>query len=111
MPKGVREMEDWMWLVKTNKGDFFMTVVGKWTQEKAASKVITVFNGLKLDIVAMIPRKRGPSSTESTGTILQQNPVKDKQGFDFLAGKKFWDLCGRSAEYEAEMVLLEKGER
>lgn len=100
-----------MWLVKTSKGDFFMTVCGEWNQEEAAKKVMMVFDGLELDIVGMIPRKRGPASTENTGTILEQSEPKDARGFDFLAGKKFWEVCGRIAEYQAENILLEKGYR
>ena len=107
------EVKDWMWLVKTNKGDFFMTVMGKWTQEEAAKRVKAVFKAvfkvvLKLDIVGMIPRKRNTGPDDIQGTICEQLVPKDALGFDFLAGKRFWDLCGRGAEYEAQMILLKE---
>lgn len=102
------EVKDWLWLIKTNKGDFFMTVVGKWTQGEAARKVRIVFDGLKLDIVGMIPRKRSTGTDDIQGTIYEQPDPKNALGFDFLAGRKFWQLCGRDAEYDAEMVLWEK---
>ena len=53
----VNEEKVWMWLINTNKGEFFMTVAGKWTQEEAANRVQAVFKVmLKLEIVGMIPR-------------------------------------------------------
>jgi len=65
----VDEVKDWMWLVKTAKGDFFMTVVGKWTQEEAAKKVQQVFETIKLDIICIIPRKRSTGPEDMRGTI------------------------------------------
>lgn len=103
----VDEIKDWMWLVKTPKGDFFLTVVGKWTQEEAAKRVKAVFEVvLKLDIVGMIPRKRSTGPDDIHGTIYEE--PKDPVGFQFLAGKKLWQACGRGAQYEAERILLEK---
>jgi len=29
------DIKDYLWLVKTDKGDFFITVIGNWTQEEA----------------------------------------------------------------------------
>lgn len=103
------EVKDWMWLVKTNQGDFFITVVGKWTQAEAAAKVRIVFDDIKLGIIGMIPRKRATGPDDCTGTIVEQLEPKDAQGFDFMAGKKLWHICGRAAEYDAEMILLKKG--
>lgn len=104
------EIKDWMWLVKTNKGDFFITVVGKWTQEEAAKRVRAVFEViLKLDIVGMIPRKRSTGPDDIQCTIYEQLEPKNQLGFDFLAGKKIWQVCGRGAEYDAQMVLFKKG--
>lgn len=103
----VDEIKDWMWLVKTSKGDFFITVVGKWTQEEAATRVRGVFHVvLKLVIIGMIPRKLRTGPDDMAGTIIEQLEPKDSLGFDFLAGKKLWDICGRSAEYEAQLILL-----
>lgn len=103
------EIKDWMWLVKTNKGEFFMTVVGKWTQEEAAKKVRAVFEVvLKLDIVGMIQRKRATGPDDAMCTIYEQEEPKDELGFSFLAGKKLWEVCGRGVEYEAEMIRLKK---
>lgn len=101
------EVRDWMWLVKTSKGDFFMTVIGKWTQEEAAKRVRGVFEViLKLDIIGMTPRKRATGPDDIQGTIYEEpkNPV----GFELLAGKKLWEACGRGTEYEAQMILLKK---
>jgi len=104
------EMKDWMWLVKTAKGDFFITVVGNWTQEEAAKRVNLVFAViLKLVVIGMIPRKLATGPDDMRGTICEQLEPKDALGFDFIAGKKFWEICGRSAEYEAEMILLNEG--
>jgi len=53
------ERQEWMWLVKTSKDDFFIMALGDWTQEEAATRVRGVFHTvLKLVIVGMIPRKR-----------------------------------------------------
>ena len=101
------EIKDWMWLVKTDKGDFFMTVVGKWTQEEAATRVRGVFHVvLKLNILAMIPRKRSTGPDDMQGTIYEE--PKDPVGFQLFAGKKLWEACGRGAEYQAQKILLEK---
>ena len=103
------EMKDWMWLVKTAKGDFFITVVGKWTQEEAAKRIKAVFEViLKLDIIGMIPRKRATGPDDMMGTIIEQLEPKDQLGFDFLAGEKIWQVCGRGVEYQAQKILLEK---
>ena len=104
----MNDMKEWLWLVKTGKGDFFITVIGNWTQEEAAKKLLWVFEHIKLDITAMIPRKRATGPDDAMGTIYQAEEPKDKLGFSFLAGKKLWDVCGRVAEYEAELILLKK---
>jgi len=102
------DMKDYLWLVKTNKGDFFMTVLGNWTQEEAAKKLRLVFDSIKLDITAMIPRKRVTGPDDAMGTIYEQKDAKSGLGFDFLAGKKLWGVCGRGVEYEAELIRLKK---
>ena len=33
------EVREWMWLVKTVEGSFFIVVVGEWAQEEAATRV------------------------------------------------------------------------
>ena len=104
----MNDMKDWLWLVKTNKGDFFITVFGNWTQEEAAKKLRWVFAGIKLDITAMIPRKRVTGPDDAMGTIFQQEEPKDELGFSFLGGKKLWEVCGRGVEYEAELIRLKK---
>ncbi len=101
-------MNYWLWLVKTKKGDFFISVEGDWDEIEAAKKVREVLDILKMDLVAMVPRRRAPSINENSGTIIQQEKPTNALGFDFLAGKGFWEFSGRSAEYEAEMILLEK---
>ncbi|MBA7498899.1 hypothetical protein ES704_01638 [subsurface metagenome] len=101
-------MKDWLWLVKTNKGDFFITVLGNWTQEEAAKKIRLVFYKIKLDITAMIPRKRATGPDDAMGTIYQHEEPKDALGFEFFAGQKLWGGCGRGAEYEAELIRLKK---
>ncbi|MBA7682501.1 hypothetical protein ES703_90851 [subsurface metagenome] len=103
------DMKDYLWLVKTDKGDFFITVMGNWTQEEAAKRVKAVFDVmLKLDITAMIPRKRVTGPDDAMGTIYQQLEPKDELDFAFLGGKKLWQVCGRGAEYDAELIRSKK---
>ena len=111
----MNDMKDYLWLVKTNKGHFFITVMGNWTQEEAAQKIRLVFDKINLDITAMIPRKRVTGPMDAMGTIYditvgspEQEKPKDELGFSFLAGKKLWDVCGRGAEYEAELIRSKK---
>jgi len=104
----IKDWKDYLWLVKTNKGDFFITVIGNWTQEEAAKKIQLVFEKIKLDITAMIPRKRVTGPDDTMGTIYQQEEPKDELGFEFLGGKKLWEVCGRGVEYEAERIRLKK---
>uniref|UniRef100_A0A6H1Z6C2 Uncharacterized protein n=1 Tax=viral metagenome TaxID=1070528 RepID=A0A6H1Z6C2_9ZZZZ len=101
-------MKDYLWLIKTNKGDFFITVVGNWTQEEAAKRMWLVFEEMKLGITAMIPRKRATGPDDAVGTIYQPEEPKDGRDFEFLAGHKLWEASGRGVEYEAERVRLEK---
>jgi len=101
-------MKDWLWLVKTSKGDFFITVIGKWTQEEAAEKIRLTFARIKLDITAMIPRKRVTGPDDAMGTIYEPEEPKDELGFSFLGGKKLWEACGRGVEYQAELIRLKK---
>ncbi len=106
-----RRMNDWkeyLWLVKTSRGDFFIEVLGNWTQEEAARTLRVVFDMIKLDITAMIPRKRASGPDDLKGIIYQQEEPEDLLGFAFLAGKKLWQVCGRGAEYEAELIRLER---
>ena len=102
------DMKDYLWLVKTDKGDFFITVLGNWTQEEAAKKVQLVFEMIKLGITAMIPRKRATGPDDAMGTIYQKEKSENGLGFEFLGGKKLWEVCGRGAEYEAELIRLKK---
>ncbi|MBA7675667.1 hypothetical protein ES703_83904 [subsurface metagenome] len=105
----MKGMKVWLWLLKTNKGDFFITVIGKWTQEEAAKRVKVVFEVLlKLDIIGMIPRKRATGPIDMACTIFEQEAPKDELGFNILAGKKIWEVCGRGIEYEAEQIRLKK---
>ena len=98
----MNDTKDYLWLIKTNKGDFFVTVSGKWTQEEAAKKVREVFDSLQLETIGMIPRKRASGSVDTTCTILEDK--KEPLGFFFMAGKTLWDVCGRGVEYEAELI-------
>ncbi|GAJ16830.1 unnamed protein product, partial [marine sediment metagenome] len=69
-------------------------------QEEAATRVRGVFHViLKLSIIGMIPRKRVSGPDDVRGTIYEQEEPKDELGFNFLAGKKLWDVCGRGVEY------------
>ncbi len=104
----LNDMKDWLWLVETTKGKFFITVLGNWTQEEAAKKIQLVFDRITPDITAMIPRKRVTGPGDAMGTIYQQEEPEDEPGFSFLAGKKLWEVCGRGVEYEAERILLKK---
>ena len=102
------DWKDYLWLVKTDKGDFFITVLGDWTQEEAAKKVRLVFDGIKVDITAMVPRKRVTGPDDAMCTLYEQEEPKDELGFSFLGGKKLWEACGRGVEYEAELIRLKK---
>ncbi len=101
----MNEVQDWLWLLKTDKGEFFGNVVGKWTQEEAATWVRAVFHGiLKLTIVSMIPRKRCTGQQDNLCTIFEQQEKVGGIGAHFLAGRKVWEACGRGAEFEAELI-------
>jgi len=104
------DWKDWLWLVKTNKGDFFITVFGRWTQEEAAKKLQLLFLHINLAIIAMIPRKRATGDMDAMATLYQQDPPEDKLGFSCFAGKSFWAACGRGALYEAELIRAIKGD-
>lgn len=98
--------ETWLWLVKTPKGDFFLTVTGDWTQEQAAIRVRAVFDVyLKLNIIEMVARKRAIGPDDMQATIYE---VPEEPGFHLMGGKKIWEACGRGAEYEAAMASKEK---
>lgn len=102
------EVTEWAWLIKTAKGEFFVKVVGGWTQEEAAIRLHAVFHAqLKLVIISMLPRKYSTLPNEVMATIYQV-PEPPPLDFKFLAGKKLWEVCGRVAEYEAEMLLDKK---
>jgi len=102
----VVDVNDYLWLVQTNKGNFFITVVGKWSREEATKKIQWVFAALELDIVAMVPRQRTTGSLDAMGIIYEQEVPEDKLGFSFNAGKKIWEACGRGVEFEAELIRL-----
>lgn len=102
------DIKDWLWLVKTNKGDFFITVIGNWTQEEAAKKIRQVFDRITPNIIAMIPRKRATGPYDAMGTIYPPEEPKGEQAFSFSAGKKLWEACGRGVEFEAELIRLKK---
>jgi hypothetical protein len=102
------EINDWLWLVQTDKGNFFMTVAGEWSQAEALKKVWQLFTMLKIDITGLFPRQRATGSVDNTGTIFQTDDPKNALGYEFLAAKRFWALGNRMAEFEAEMLLLKK---
>lgn len=102
------DMKDYLWLLKTDKGDFFISVCGNWTEEEAAKKVHRVFGTIGVTITSMVPRKRVTGPDDAGCTIYQSEDAKSGLGFDFLAGKKLWEACGRGAEYEAELILSKK---
>ena len=103
-------MKEYLWLIKTSKGDFFITVLGDWTQEEASKRVRIIFETvLKLDIIRIIPRKQATGSMDNCCTLYEQEePHKDKLGYSFLAGKKIWEAGGRGVEYEAKQIHLKK---
>lgn len=104
------DMKDYLWLLKTDKGDFFITVMGNWTQAEAAEKARAVFDAIKVKIIAMIPRKRATGPLDAGCTLYEQKDAKSGLGFDFLADKKLWEACGRGVEYEAELIRQKKEE-
>ena len=102
----MNDTNEYLWLLKTNKGDFFITVLGDWSLAEAAKKVRLVFKAIKLDITAMIPRKRVTGPDETPSTIYQD--AEEPMGFVFMGGKSLWDACGRGSEFEAELIRLLK---
>ena len=100
--------KDYLWLVKTNRGGFFITVIGNWTPEEAAKRIWLVFEEIKLGIIGMIPRKQPTGPDDERGLICQLEEPKDGRDFEFLAGKKFFEVWGRSTEYEVTRILLDK---
>ncbi len=104
----MQDRKEYLWLVKTNKGDFFITVIGDWTLEEAAKKLVATFEKIELEMTAMIPRKRAPGLGDAQATIYQREESEDGQGFEFIAGKKLWEACGRGVEFEAETIRLKK---
>jgi len=104
----MNDMKDYLWLLQTDKGDFFISVFGNWTQEEAAKKARTVFDSIGVNITAMIPRKRATGPDETMCTLYEQKDAKSGLGFDFLAGKRLWEACGRGVEYEAELIRSKK---
>jgi len=101
-------MKSWLWLIKTNKGEFFITVVGDWTQEEAAKKLRLVFEKIELDITAMIPRKRATGPDDAMALICEQDEPKNEMGLFFFGSKKLWEACGQGVVYEAELIRLKK---
>jgi hypothetical protein len=102
------EVNDYSWLLKTKVGDLYLSVCGEWTEEQAVLKLMTVMAMTGIVFTAMIPRKRIPGGPDNTGTIMQDEKSNTGLGYQFFAGKKFWEAAGRSGEYEAEMVRLKK---
>jgi hypothetical protein len=102
------EWEDWSWLVQTDKGKFFITVVCNWGQSEAADVARSLFERLGLSITGMIQRKRVPAGVDNAGTIIQQSVPRNDLGYDFTAGKAYWDACGRGDEYESQARALRK---
>lgn len=96
----------YVWLFKTPVGDLFLSARGNYTEEEAALVVREVMLLIKMPFTAMIPRKRIPDEPDSSATISQNE--KSKIGYDFYAGRKFWEFCGRAAEFDAEMILFSK---
>jgi hypothetical protein len=95
------ETQVWMWLLKTNKGDFFITAL-KWNQQEAIENIKDVFSRLGIEIQSWVPRKRSTGLDDVQCTIYKSE--KDELGYQFLAGKKIWQACGRGAEFEAELI-------
>lgn len=102
----------WAWLLKTSRGDFFITVVGEWNQGEALEMVWRVFERIRathhvnIDILGMIPRKRSSYSTDMECTVYQTEE-KGEEDYYFFAGENLWAICGLTANYEAEMILFQ----
>ncbi len=99
-------MNEYLWLIRTNKGDFFISVHGNWTLEEAAKRVRLAFATIKLTITAMIPRKRATGPGDAMCTIYEEKGTTNPLGFEFLAGKKLWDACGLGGLFDAELIRL-----
>jgi hypothetical protein len=101
--------KDYLWLVKTDKGDFFFTVLGDWTREEAEKKVREAAKGIGLEINEFIPRKRATGDMTMCATIYQElEPKASPLGFELMAGKGLWEACGRGAEYADQLARLKE---
>lgn len=103
----MNEFKNYTWLVKTDKGEFFMSVSGEWTEAEAALRVMQVFRKMNLEITGMDKKSGVPEEdNERAGAIIQELwPQTSELGYKLFAGRKYWELCGRIAEFDAEMVL------
>ncbi len=96
----------WAWVIKTPNIDLSISVCGPWTQAEAAKLVWEAFEEYKLPpIVGMLPRKRPGGRLDDHGVIYEH---KGEMGFS--AGRSFWVAAGRTAEFEAQMVLERKSD-
>lgn len=101
-------MNEYIWLVKSSKGDFLISVVGNWTQEEAEEKLRTVLAGLGIDITKLITRKRATGDPESGATIVQDLEPQTEVGFSLYAGRKLWVAAGKGSEFDAELTRTDK---
>lgn len=99
-------MTDYLWLVKTPKGNYFVSVVGNWTEEEAAKLLHKMFSLLPLTILEMVKRKLATGDL-SMGVTIVQNP-KDKSDISFLAGQGLHEAMGLTALYEAQSFLWKR---
>ncbi len=96
------DTQDYLWLVGTEKGDFIVSVCGKWDQAVAEAKLREAFKLINLAIVKLIPRKRmsGPQERQCHIVEMADKPY----GYELYAGRGLWAAVGSLALFEAELV-------
>ena len=100
----MEDIDNWkhyIWYTETDKGNFFFTVMGEWTQEEAEEKMRFATSNVGLKILKITPRERAPSNIIMHATILQDTETKSEYGFQLLAGEGIWRALGRLVEYHA----------
>lgn len=104
----MEEIKEWVWLVQTTKGDFCFTVTGELDKAEAAKQLLSVLTEIHLDLIGLVQRKRESGTDDIMGHIVQVEESESERGFMFFAGKSIWQACGMEAQYEAEMIRMEK---
>jgi hypothetical protein len=102
------EVQDHAWEVRTDKGDFYISVVGRWTEAEALEKLQTVLQGIKLKVNEQVKRRRPSGPEDNRCTIVENPDAKSGLGYEFMAGKALWYAMDMGGLYEQQMKGLTK---